>query len=442
LQVVVDAEGLDAERPALEEIARHATGSLRDALGLLDQLSVYQEERGDSGNQIVTVDAVRTLLGISRNDRIVALVHAIADRDPKTALEVVNEAVDAGEDARQLNRQLVAFVRELLFARAGANRGHDETTRTLAERFSLHELSDLAKRFSEVDFKIKRSLYGQLPLEIALVDAVSRGTATANIAGPRSVEAPTDSPSPGLAAPSPKREAPADLPATTRLAERIRKSPTTQPVQRPQVKNDEPITFAPPPGIVRTDESAPNPAEPPARVEPSRQAAVRAQPGSAEALTVDRLAELWTQIRLDVKAVDRRVEALLAASDPYDVAGDEVLLVTPYDFHARKLNEDSARNIVSEVVERVFGRDHLVVVTYQVGNTPPRRSASTEPSAERHVSPQVETVAPPAEAPVTEPRETEEATVDPQAILGERTRAAMAIFDAVPVDESSDDDPR
>ncbi|MCC6704597.1 MAG: DNA polymerase III subunit gamma/tau, partial [Thermomicrobiales bacterium] len=144
LRTVVEAEGLQAEQPALEAIARYSTGSLRDALGLLDQLSVYQEERGEAGERLITADAVRALLGISRNERITGLVNAIADRDPAIALGLVNDAIDAGEDARQLNRQLVGFLRELMFTRAGADRTGDETTRAIAGRFSVYELGELA----------------------------------------------------------------------------------------------------------------------------------------------------------------------------------------------------------------------------------------------------------------------------------------------------------
>src|SRR3954447_17857548 len=68
LRGVATLEGLEADDDALEMIARHATGSLRDALGLLDQLSVYQEDGEEHGSRTVTLDAVRALLGVSRND--------------------------------------------------------------------------------------------------------------------------------------------------------------------------------------------------------------------------------------------------------------------------------------------------------------------------------------------------------------------------------------
>ena len=60
LRTVAAAEGLSVEDDALAAIARAGTGSLRDALGLLDQLAVYQESgEASGGNGIVTADSVR-----------------------------------------------------------------------------------------------------------------------------------------------------------------------------------------------------------------------------------------------------------------------------------------------------------------------------------------------------------------------------------------------
>ncbi|CAA9573107.1 MAG: DNA polymerase III subunits gamma and tau [uncultured Thermomicrobiales bacterium] len=138
LRTVADAERIEATDEALTAIARYATGSLRDALGLLDQLALYRgPAHGGAAppdnSAAITADAVRSVLGVSRNDRVETLVAALADRDAAAALGTVNAAVDAGEDPRQLNRQLVAYLRVLLHQRAGGSRDADER----AQRFAL-----------------------------------------------------------------------------------------------------------------------------------------------------------------------------------------------------------------------------------------------------------------------------------------------------------------
>ncbi|MBW3632259.1 MAG: DNA polymerase III subunit gamma/tau, partial [Chloroflexi bacterium] len=158
LQMVAELEGIPVEADALRVIARHATGSLRDALGLLEQLSLLSGPAPkDSGAAAITASDVTAALGLSRNDRVERLVEAIARRDAGTALRIVQDAVDDGEDPRQLNRQILSYLRLLLFVRSGGSAEADSRARELAETFSLGELAVLARRFGEIDFSIKHA---------------------------------------------------------------------------------------------------------------------------------------------------------------------------------------------------------------------------------------------------------------------------------------------
>ncbi|MGN6483447.1 MAG: hypothetical protein ACTHMX_03510, partial [Thermomicrobiales bacterium] len=60
--------------------------------------------------------------------------------------------------------------------------------------------------------------------------------------------------------------------------------------------------------------------------------------------------------RTDVTGVNRRTEALLQQVDPAGVAGDTLVLVSPYEFHRNKVNSDEARAIVEDVIQRRLNR--------------------------------------------------------------------------------------
>ncbi len=170
---VAKTEHIDIDEEAKTAIARHATGSMRDALGLLDQVAVYRENVDDE-NTLVTLDLVRTVLGVSRNDRVEAIVAALADKDAGAGLRAIGEAVEAGDDMRQLARQLLAYLRLLLLQHAGGETELDEAGKTLAQRFSLGELAMLTQRMGDIDFKVKHATISQLPLEIAVVEGALR----------------------------------------------------------------------------------------------------------------------------------------------------------------------------------------------------------------------------------------------------------------------------
>jgi DNA polymerase-3 subunit gamma/tau len=108
---VVEAEQIDIERDAVALIARHATGSFRDALGTLEQLVTYA-----GGRRIEAAD-VLAVLGVTDSEQLFEALDAVVARDPAQALRVAARLVDGGPPARdpgQVLRDLEAHGRELL----------------------------------------------------------------------------------------------------------------------------------------------------------------------------------------------------------------------------------------------------------------------------------------------------------------------------------------
>jgi DNA polymerase-3 subunit gamma/tau len=403
------------EDEALTVIARHATGSLRDALGLLDQLAVYREGDPTAGAQTIDAAAVRAVLGVSRNDRVEALVTALADHDAQRALETVNAAVEAGEDPRQLNRQLVAYLRVLLHERAGGSPDADAAARTLAQRFELLEIAQLARRFSEIDYRIRHSSYSQLPLEVALVESILNQQQSN---APRaSVESARTAPS---AEPVPTAvDELTSRPPTTALRDRLRREPSRPAAPPVQSEPPQPEAAAPAP---KPAAQAPSPAPPPA---PQPASAPVAGSGT---LSIDMIVDLWPQIRRDTKAVNRRIEALLLSFDPVAVQQDMITLATPYEFHRNRLSSDEDRAVVEDVISRLANqrvrltcvlRDEVAATAANVTS-----AASTQPPATTAIpSPVTAQVKPNGHAPASpEP--------DPAATDNQRVDAAKNIFDA------------
>ncbi len=351
LRTVAAAEELAVTDDALTTIARHATGSLRDALGLLDQLALFRERPAEEvGADTITAEDVRTVLGVSRNDRVETLVAALADRDAVLALGTVNAAVEAGEDPRQLNRQLVSYLRLLLHQRAGGSLDADERAQALAAKFDLSELAGLARLFGEIDYRIKHSVYAQLPLEVALVDGVLRGSGDASVPGQTVDPSPVRPEQPSSAGPSPQIPRPPQ-PELDDDRTSLSRPPTT--VLRDRVRGVERVRSAP--GAV----AAPPPQPPSSASQPLAPAgsdpATSSTNGTGGPFDVERLVDLWPRVRQDVKAINRRIEALLSSVDPASVDGERVTLAAAYEFHRDKLNTDEVRVVVEEAIGRLLG---------------------------------------------------------------------------------------
>src|SRR5215204_3534012 len=225
LQSVAALEDIAVDIDALRLIARHATGSLRDALGLFERLALGSAPSSEhSHSTSITAADVTGALGLSRNDRVEGLVEALGRRDAGQALRVVQDAVDDGEDPRQLNRQLLSYLRLLMLERSGGTGDADARARQLAAMFSLSELATMARRFGEIDFSIKHAPYPQLPLEVALVESAATAASdpTRSQAGERQIEHASSEPAD--AAPTPP----------TSLRDRVRAPTSIREIASPE----------------------------------------------------------------------------------------------------------------------------------------------------------------------------------------------------------------
>jgi DNA polymerase-3 subunit gamma/tau len=104
---VANAEGIEIAPEAVGLLARHATGSFRDALGTLEQLVTY------SGTSVATED-VLAVLGIADSDLIFAALDAVAAGDSREALLSVHRVAESGRDPSSYARDLETHARELL----------------------------------------------------------------------------------------------------------------------------------------------------------------------------------------------------------------------------------------------------------------------------------------------------------------------------------------
>ncbi len=107
LRDMARAEGQTVEEAALEQIARRAGGSMRDAQSLLDQLMAF-----GAGN--LTGEHVYQLLGTAQDDRVVEVASAILSRDTKQALELVGAALDEGAQTGEFVDQMIQYWRDLM----------------------------------------------------------------------------------------------------------------------------------------------------------------------------------------------------------------------------------------------------------------------------------------------------------------------------------------
>jgi DNA polymerase-3 subunit gamma/tau len=304
LRHLCDEEGIEADETALRLIARYATGSLRDAVSLLDQLA-------SSNSMRITAGDVREALGATDAATVKALTEGIAARDVSAGFEAIQGAVDQGADARQIARQMVEYLRALMQVKVstgqtGSGGDLSEAERielaSHADKLSMAQLSRAVRAFSEAINEMRGTTDAQLPLEMAYLDCVVDAEA-----------------------------------ATARLA--VAPSPTTEP------------PLAAPP--VKPDTSKRQASEPsaPAKVESPATSAVST---SNSGLSLDVLNKQWKQLIKEVDAQNKPAAALLRSCYLHDVSGNVVHIRADHELFRQRLDNPNNKQAVLAALNRMF----------------------------------------------------------------------------------------
>jgi DNA polymerase-3 subunit gamma/tau len=171
LQKMAQEEELKINPEALTLIARQASGSMRDAISLLDQLTSSSDE--------VTLDIAQTVLGTAATQLVLELTDAMISKQSTHGLTIIHQALDSGSDPRQFSRQIVDHLRNLLLTCMG-NMDQLEISHELkaaiqkqSSQTNSLEILTYMRYFNEVASDTRRSSWQPgLLLEIAYAQCV------------------------------------------------------------------------------------------------------------------------------------------------------------------------------------------------------------------------------------------------------------------------------
>ena len=166
LGAVCVAEGVEFEGDALDLIAHHAGGGMRNALTSLEQTIAFGEGR-------VTLAVAERMLGGVDSGDLANIVQALGKRDAAACFNWVAEFVESGSDLAQFARELAQHVRNLyVMSLAGTDVALDVSAserRQLADELPLFGTDRLARMLQvlgDVMAELKTSTNPRLSFEI------------------------------------------------------------------------------------------------------------------------------------------------------------------------------------------------------------------------------------------------------------------------------------
>jgi len=351
------------EPEALRLIARAATGSLRDAENLLEQLTTYY------GSEI-ELQQVQTVLGITGDWRAKELVKHIINNDVSAGVVTINSVNSDGLDLRQFNRELVEYLRGLLLTKTGSDEAIDlpaediTELKDLAAKASLPQILKAVKLFGQLELGFDN--YSTLPLELALVDCTLSPTGEEL---PSQVEYEPRQPVEMAATPAPVPQ-PKQPAAKPKPAEKKAKEPTPKSVDEALKKAEK--AYATLKSIeeqtTKTAKDVQEQVEPvsaPAPTPPTKEAAptTPSKPG----VEIEQLQANWRQFISKAPSDVSRTPAaaLLRSAKPKAIEDDTIVLSFKFSFHKESMEKPENQQIAGKIISSFLGHPCRVRCIYE-----------------------------------------------------------------------------
>jgi len=403
---VAAQEQIEIETSAVATIARHATGSFRDALGTLEQLQTY------AGTDTITTADVLAVLGVADAEQLFEAVDAIVAADGAAAMRAAARLTASGRDPGQILRDLEIHGRELLAVQVLGEvpeelRLTPERDARLLSQSQALARTDAVRLIDLVSAALEATANGgsaRIQLELVLVKAAapdvdpSTGALLSRIERLESALARGATAAPATVAPAASGPAAAPAPSAAsapaaggrdlyRQVSQIERTPAAQGSATPEeeggalVAHPEPVSpLAAEPAIEplaaepAIEPEAAEPAFDPLAAEPAFDPETAPDPpaavfaGEPELQTV---AACWPAVIDIVRKDNEMLAALLADARPVSLEGHDVTIAFPSDmaFLKKKAEQDEYRRATAEALRSVVGAS--LALRYELSDEQP-----------------------------------------------------------------------
>jgi DNA polymerase-3 subunit gamma/tau len=350
---ISDLEGYDSEPQALVAVARHALGSVRDSLSLMEQVAAL-------GDGTVDVAGVSRALGLADADAFATLVDALAEQDARDALELVARLASEGVDLRRFASEAVGFFRGVFLAHYAPNLAEvaDEPPDVLeawkkaSARLPASDVLRAVDLLGEALVRLREGREERLMLELALIRLTRPETST---------------------------EPQALLARMERLERRVTHGSASEGSRSPERTPGtppEPVTSVPAP------QEAPV-AEP--DTDDTSDSDVAPDEAEESTVTLDEFRSIWPQLFGGLRdLLGARRWALFRETEPGAVEGSTLVVHVKHVFHLKALRDDEAvASIVATKAGDLLGSRVAVEFRPPDGDSPVVTEEEDEGRADR-----------------------------------------------------------
>ncbi len=333
LRHIATEETISISDAGIRVLARNASGCMRDAISLFDQVFSFK------GSQIEDAD-IQSMLGAAGVDTLVVLLRSVFESNYASVVQSVVQLAESGVHPVQLIEDTVELLKELLFFHYGytdhLEGGRKEAVTQLATLAPADRVQWVLESLSRTLPELRNFPDPQLLTQIRFL-AVTRGPeyrpvpAVVEIGVPATVVVPTIAP---IVPKAVEMKAPSNDP----VSDHMRRLNEIRDIAmaRPSVA---PVPAVPAPTLVK----------PPPRVE-----GATGNTGTP--------VQQWQQVIHLVKTEKQSLYSVLNQSqlDTSDSQSLVIRLKQDFQFFREKIKESQSQEVLQPIIERVFGRRYAI----------------------------------------------------------------------------------
>ncbi len=172
LQMIAATLDFELDSATLFLLAQQAEGSMRDALGFLEQCRAY-------GGEKLSYSEAREILGLAAPETVFNILEAIVQEDTGSGLAALGNLVYEGRDLHRFIRELLLYLRKLVVLQSGEG---DVEEKVLADvpglklylprhqgKFDNAVLLEMLEILQELTFQLRSSSQPQFLLELTFL---------------------------------------------------------------------------------------------------------------------------------------------------------------------------------------------------------------------------------------------------------------------------------
>ena len=189
LESIIKSEKAKAEKSALELIALHSEGAMRDAESLLDQVLTFSKTSG--GKEAIKAEDIKELLGIVDIKLISEFVDFLSQKKSGEAVDFLNRTLEKGYDPQEFIKTLIRYLRQALLLKIssadsseksqafinpiviGLTKEEQQKLKEQSANFTEKEFHSALNLFLEAENRMKYSSIPQLPIELAIIELIN-----------------------------------------------------------------------------------------------------------------------------------------------------------------------------------------------------------------------------------------------------------------------------